>query len=1083
MTADAATCLDDNEVTAFVSRRMSAGSRARVIAHLDQCELCMTITSAAAGSGDDDAPRPAASVAASDAANVAASDAPRPANVAASDAANVAATDPGVAATDPGEAVARGARIAATADGSGGIATSAAMDATVPVGTASPVRLPRGERIAGRYTLVSMIGEGAMGVVYVADDPQLDRKVALKIVRAGRFSQREARARLSREARAMAQVKHPNVVTVYDAGELDDGVFIAMELVTGETLADWLRRDRPWRDVIGVFAAAGRGLSAAHIAGLVHRDFKPENVLVDRDDRACVTDFGLAFAPASASPLPAEVAGIPLRDAGALTRTGALVGTPLYMSPEQHRGERVDARSDQYSFAVALYIALYGTAPFGGATVGELRASVLDGGRPPRPSGTPVPVRVHRVLSRALAAHPGARYPSIERMLDALTVAARPAWWRRPWGAALAAGAAACLVAGAAALAMASHGAPEPVAGAGAGPAAGSSAGPTAKPPRLVVMVGPLDNQSGEPRLDGAAELQLAAVLARSTQIDAASGMELHQKMIQLGIQNGSLDDTGRALHASDGRSSLVIGGTIERAGAGLSVMVTARDPQGVRRPFALREPAATTEDVLAAMVRIGEAVRVQLGDDVAHDHPQPFTRSLDAMHELLTGKQLAADGQFDAAYPHLKRAVAADPACSVAHMQLGGALYNLSHLPEAQVEYERALEDRDTMPERQRLALLGDYLDTTGRYLESVAAYEQLLAKWPGDIRTEINVVSTALNGASWQLALELARRAAADHGNVPVTRANLVLAELANNRFTDAVHDGGAMIGELPHSTPFGIAGVMIAYTLTGDGAAAERTIDQLAAADPGLGADARIDLRMFQGRLADAEALLATQIETVRHSDGQDPRFALSTLARLQLRRGEPAAARRTALQAVGMETVRNAYVVASVLCETGDDHVARELAHTWSGSSMPEWRMFGKLLEGDVARAHGDLRGAIAAYNDASRLHDLWPVHARLGLALLAAGQLDDATRELAMCVARRGEAAVFLTPSLSYLPEIYLALARAKDAAHDPGALDAYRAVVALGPEAQGDPVTDAARQRIAALAPAGPGAPRVPGTP
>jgi tRNA A-37 threonylcarbamoyl transferase component Bud32/tetratricopeptide (TPR) repeat protein len=1020
-------CLDDNAVTAFVARTLPEPERARVIEHLDGCETCMAITCAAAWSIDTTVDNTADTTAA-----------------------------PGVA-TAPGLA-----------------AGAVAMAATQPGDAGAAPGARAGERrVAGRYTLVSMIGEGAMGVVYVADDPQLDRRVALKIVRSGRLSETFARARLSREARAMAQVKHANVVTVYDAGELDDGVFIAMELVEGETLAGWLARGHGWRDVLRVFDAAGRGLSAAHAAGIVHRDFKPENVLVDRDGRACVTDFGLAFAPASGPTSSAAVAEIPLGDAGALTRTGALVGTPLYMSPEQHRGDRADARSDQYSFAVALYLALYRVPPFGGTTVGELRAAVLAGKLPPAPGGTAVPARVHRVLSRALAVHPDARFPSMDRLLAELAAAARPVWRRRGGRVAIAAGLVGCAAAGLAVLAMSrspgDRGASRPSVVA---PVAAPVAASPAKARRVALLFERFDNRTGEPLLDDTIDAALVAALYRSTTIDPFSGAELAQLTFELGLHAPALDPIGQALTRRDGRRALAITGTIERTGAGFSLAITARDTAvGAAPPFTLREAAATLDDVLPAALRLAGALRSHAGEPPPRGGEFLLSRSLAAVHELTAGKRLGIAGDLAAAHDLLQRAVTADPDLSEAHAQLAGVLYNLSRLPEAAIEYERALADRDRMPERLRLALLGDYYDASGRYVESVAAYEQLLAKWPGDVRTEVAVVASAIDGGSWPLALELARRAVADHGNLAVVRANLVLAEVAIGQFADAVHDGTAMLAELPRPTQFGFTSLAIAQALTGDPPAAHRTLDQLAAADPGFADDARVDLLLYEGRLADAEAILRRQAEpAIQRGAAGDARGSLVVLARVLLRRGDKVGARKVAGLVTGDPSVRNAYVVASLLVDVGDAHVARELARAWAGNAIAEWRIFGKLLDGDVLRARGDLRGAIAAYTEASRLGDLWIVHARLGLAQLAAGAFGDAARELAQCVARRGEGAVFLNPSLSYLPEIYLALARAKDGAHASDALAAYRAVVALAPTAQGDPVTEAARQRVAALA-------------
>ena len=209
----------------------------------------------------------------------------------------------------------------------------------------------------GRYVLLDLIGEGGMGRVVRAYDPQLDRRCALKLVRPD-LATTDAAARLVREAQAMARVQHPNIVAVFDAGEVDGKVFVAMELVEGPTLADWLAEPRPWREVVQHFIEAGRGLQAAHQAGLVHRDFKPANVLL-KDGTAKVTDFGLAR-PAEAPQSGTAIVITDLRTT--VTQPGLVMGTPAYMAPEQREGV-TDARSDQYAFGVSLFEALHGHRP------------------------------------------------------------------------------------------------------------------------------------------------------------------------------------------------------------------------------------------------------------------------------------------------------------------------------------------------------------------------------------------------------------------------------------------------------------------------------------------------------------------------------------------------------------------------------------------------------------------------------------------------------------------------------------------------------------------------------------------------
>ena len=281
----------------------------------------------------------------------------------------------------------------------------------------------------GRYVIKDVLGAGGMGVVYRAHDPELGRLIALKVVNPGErdLQQSQSSGRLVREAQAMARVAHPNVIVVHDAGTVGAQVFVAMELVDGQDLAAWEQAEpRPWRDVVAVYTQAARGLAAAHDAGLVHRDFKPANALVARDGRVRVLDFGLARtleATATAEPLAQTAASGPRHAPNQLTQTGAVMGTPQFMSPEQHFGNPADARSDQFNLCVALYHALYARYPFLGKTYAELAAAVTDGDPAPPPRRASVPAAVAKVVMRGLERDPAQRFPATHDLVAALEAA------------------------------------------------------------------------------------------------------------------------------------------------------------------------------------------------------------------------------------------------------------------------------------------------------------------------------------------------------------------------------------------------------------------------------------------------------------------------------------------------------------------------------------------------------------------------------------------------------------------------------------------------------------------------------------
>jgi serine/threonine protein kinase len=335
----------------------------------------------------------------------------------------------------------------------------------------TPPALERGSSL-GRYVILGLVGRGGMGEVYAAYDPELDRKVAIKLLRMGRTGD-DGRVRQLREAQAIAKLSDPNVVVVYDVGTLGEQIFIAMEFVEGHTLNYWmLAGERAWPEVLKIFAEAGRGLVAAHEKGLVHRDFKPDNVMVGFDGHVRVMDFGLArnvkddkadksdkthvgtddpgtvqgrsepgaaaagtpptsrrtppalddvdidSTMALSSPAPAPRAGVPL--SLDLTLTGEMLGTPAYMAPEQFRGRATDAKTDQFSFCVALYEALYGERPFHGSSFGALSDAVLKGAVREPPPGRDVPAGIRQAVLRGLSVDPNDRWPTMKALLAEL---------------------------------------------------------------------------------------------------------------------------------------------------------------------------------------------------------------------------------------------------------------------------------------------------------------------------------------------------------------------------------------------------------------------------------------------------------------------------------------------------------------------------------------------------------------------------------------------------------------------------------------------------------------------------------------
>jgi tetratricopeptide (TPR) repeat protein len=306
------------------------------------------------------------------------------------------------------------------------LATGPTALGTPPPGS-TPEAAPLGDHVSlgERYQVKHLLGRGGMGAVYLARDQTLGRDVAVKLHGAGSGGDR-----LHREAIAMAKLAHPNVVTVYEVASHDDRLYVAMEYVKGGTLRTWLtEKHRSWREIVALLLDVGEGLAAAHTAELIHRDFKPENVLVGEDGRARVSDFGIAHLGARTS--EKIISLVPDSDVTTpMTVTGAVMGTPAYMAPEQLAGDAIDARADQFAFCVVAWECLLGVRPFPGNSLAAL-AVAIERQQPVKPSKTTVPQRVLDVINRGLAADPQGRYADMRALLGKLraTTARKTARW------------------------------------------------------------------------------------------------------------------------------------------------------------------------------------------------------------------------------------------------------------------------------------------------------------------------------------------------------------------------------------------------------------------------------------------------------------------------------------------------------------------------------------------------------------------------------------------------------------------------------------------------------------------------------
>ena len=545
----------------------------------------------------------------------------------------------------------------------------------------------------GRYQIQRVIGAGGSGLVLAAHDAELGRGVAIKLLA---YESAETRTRLLREAKAMAQLSHRNVVTVYEVVRLDDRTGIVMELVDGDDLAKWrAAAPRTWREVVAAYVQAAHGLGAAHRLGLVHRDFKPANALIDRDGVVRVTDFGLVRAASAADPLTPSSPSATALD-GDLTRTGARLGTPAYMAPEQHAGEAVDARTDQWALACALYGALYDQRPFAGDTMDALADSVQRGQLRDEPRTIAVPRRVRAAIRRALAVDPTQRFPSMTELIAAL---APP---RRGW--LVAAGVSAAAITGA---------------------LVANAARPTASGPSCAGLDAPMVATWNPTRAD--------AVRDRLRAVTPATAERTATRV------RGALDayrdawSAARVTACTQARQGAASGALLDRRDRCLAGLRVAAD---TIIGELLVAPADEVDRVVGAVERLRPIADC---DDPRETMPRPTDAATRA--ELERGEALFARayalgdiGYFDRAKPLCEEVLAIGertgwlPLTARAHLQLGRSLSHEHDGVAAIAAFDRAASAGaraadDEVVADALVARMFDVADTLGRPAEALAA------------------------------------------------------------------------------------------------------------------------------------------------------------------------------------------------------------------------------------------------------------------------------------------------------------------------------------------------------------------------
>lgn len=931
------------------------------------------------------------------------------------------------------------------------------------------------------YGLLSLVGKGGMGEVFLAHDAKLDRRVAVKFLPVEMHKDATARERFLREAKAAAALDHPFICKVFEAGESQGRSYIVMEYVEGKSLRDKIA-EAPLGlpEALNAAIEVCEALEAAHAKGIVHRDLKPSNLMCTVQGHIKVMDFGLAkhvvSGPvAEATRTLTRTATAPPPGQASITTPGLVVGTIAYMSPEQARGEAVDARSDIFSLGVVLSEMVSGHHPFEKATPIETLTSVL------RDSPPPVHVRpksldpdLARILNRALAKDAADRYQKVGEMAADLRrlradVAPRTwlGWHGRRGKAAAIAGAAVILALGALVVFRP-----------GRGPSSAAAPSP------VKVLIADFENRTGDPVFDAALEQPLAIGLEGASFITLYDRGRARRLAGQLDPRaGGTLDNVTALLVSRREGVNVVVEAVIEPASAGGGFIIRTRavDPISAdvlaetAETFPTKAGVLKAADVLAGRLR-QSLERIPAGS-LREASKETFTAaSLEAMKAYARAQDLTTAGKDEDAIKEYLKAIEIDPKLGRAYAGLAVVYRNRGELDRARTYYDRAMELLDQMTEREKLRTRGGYYFVNRNYKMAVEEFGALRAQFPMDLAGLINLPLAHFYARDMPRAFEEGARAVDAYPDRVNPLYNLTWYAIAAGRLDEA-EAAARKVVKLDGS--FAEARVCLGLVRVLQGRASEAAAEYAAldGGDPyaaSLGAAARADLACYEGRPEEARRILEDAIP----ADLRNEIKAFATQKRLFLAEVLAALERPADALALVEEAVAGT-ANESVLFQggwaalgAGRQDRARQIAGLLAAMPSPEPQAYARIIEGEIQAAQGHLPAAIKEFHEARNQLDTWIGHMALGRAYLAAGQFTEADSEFEGCLKRSGEAAsVFLDdlPTIRRLPEVYYYLGRAQEALKIPAAKGSYKKFLEIKILASGDPLVEDAKRRLAGL--------------
>ena len=905
------------------------------------------------------------------------------------------------------------------------------------------VLLQPGTLLGNRYEILELLGEGGMGAVYKARDVEVDRVIALKVIRPELAGNPEILQRFKQELVLARQVTDTNIIRIFDLGDADGIKFITMEFVQGESLYHMLRTrgKLPVDEVVSTLEQTLSGLRAAHRAGVIHRDLKPGNIMRDAQGRVVIMDFGLARS----------------LESDGMTKTGALLGTMEYMSPEQALGSELDARSDLFTMGLICYELLTGKMPFhADSAIASLLKRTKERAAPMTDIDRDIPGVLSNIISKCLERDPALRYQSAQEALDDLH-----AWQGKGGGKAKVSVSSTGLLLNRlrdVSWTQTALGLSVLVLAALIGWIfSRTRTQVTTQHAPVSVLVADFQNNTSDPVFDGTLEPMFNVALEGASFINAFNRGTARQLAAKLPNPTSKLDENAARLLAVNQGVAAIVTGSLGLNGSNYELSVKAIDAVTGKTLATDNLTAANKDELLLDIPKAAAPIRKAFGDTTPESVQIEklagafSTSSLGAVHQYGVAMEQLWAGNSEEALRSFSSAIDSDPNFARAYGGMATAYGNLGKTQDAEKYVKLAMEHVDRMTERERYRVRGLYYAATSNYPKCIEEYGELVKRFPADNTAWANIATCYLGARRMPEAVVAAQRAVDIVPKGALQRAILSLYSSYNGDFAAGDREARAAM-QLNPSFPAYVAQVEAQLGL-GQMTQATETYHQVEKTDAvgvSLASSGLADIAWYEGRYSDAVRILEQGIAADLAAKNNDSAAEkLGALSQLQLLRGQKTPAITAANKALSLsQAVPVRVLVARDFVTAGDAAKAQKLAEGLASELQPESQAYGKMILGDLALLRGDKNQAIKLFTDANQLLDTWIGRFELGRAYLEAGMLVEADSEFDRCMKRKGEALeIFMdnVPTFAYFPSVYYYQGRVREGLKSSGFADSYRA--------------------------------------